>query len=99
MSNTTTTNFKEYTDEYGFKCLDVTTKEGGRITLTDFKKGADDQFHLYKSDMNPHGLGGSKHIYNNEDIDKAIKDINETVWFNTEEEALCIEFLESRKIV
>lgn len=92
------TNIKAYTDEHGFECLEVNTSEGGRVTLTDFKTESGKDIHLYSSLMNPHGLGYSKNMYTNVDIDKAIKETHETIWLEEDEKESCIDFLNKRKI-
>lgn len=91
-------NVKTYTDEHGFECLEVHTSEGGRVILTDFKPESGKAIHIYNSLMNPHGLGYSKNMYTNEDIDKTIKEMQQTIWLEDNEKESCIHFLEKRKI-
>ena len=96
MSNTVN-EYKEVKNSYGFNSIEVMSESGGRVTLTDFKTKESDRTEVFRTVMNPHGLGYSKSSYNDAEIDVAIKETQRIVWLTDAEKEHCITFLKLRK--
>lgn len=84
------------TDEYGFRNLMVTPKDGGRISISHYGGESDIG---YISSINKHGMGGSEYVRNLDDINNHSKGFMRTVWLNAEEISTLILFLESFRTV
>lgn len=81
-----------YTDENGFKIMELAAASGGRVVISNYGKEYVTDIGSVSS-VNPNGLGGNDWVRNVEDIDRHIKDIENTRWLNATEKHSCIEFL------
>lgn len=83
---------KVYTDEHGFKIMELAADAGGRVVISNYGKG-------YKIDIgsvssvNPNGLGGNEWVRSLEDISRHIENINKMTWLSKEEKRACVNFL------
>ncbi|WP_020621165.1 hypothetical protein [Paenibacillus daejeonensis] len=82
------------TNENGFREVELDAASGGRIVIADYGKEYVTDIGSVSS-VNVHGLGGAEWIRSVEDIERHVKDIENTRWLSDEEKRSCIDFLRS----
>lgn len=83
-------SIKRTVDSYGFESLEVNTEGGGSKTIT-FYGGSVDIASV--SSSNGRGLGSSDYIRSIDDVQRHIRNTEETVWLTDEEKGAINTFL------